>query len=124
MELFSENLYERFSDERIELSFWLYVDHRTDNMPTPELWQWDKDNNLIIKDKIESREVHNTDGMWVRISKELVPEPGINYQLTIRGKYITVDDLLVKATGSRIMIRNENGDHLLDNFRVPVGTDR
>ncbi len=124
MELFSEKLYERFSDSMLELSFWLYVDHRTDNMPTPELWQWDKDNKLINKEKINSREVHNVDGMWVRISKEFVPEPGIKYQLTIKGKYITVDDLLVKPKASRVMIRPENGDHLLDNFRIPVGTDR
>jgi hypothetical protein len=124
MELFSEKLYERFSDSVLELSFWLYVDHRTDNMPTPELWQWGDDNKLIHKEKINSREVHNVDGMWVRISKEIVPEPGIKYQLTIRGKYITVDDLLVKSKDSRVMIRPKNGDHLLDNFRLPVGTDR
>jgi len=123
MELFSEKLYERFSESVLELSFWLYVDHRTDNMPTPELWQWDSNNKLIHKEKINSHEVHNVDGMWVRISKEIVPEPGIKYQLTIRGKYITVDDLLVKPKDSRVMIRQKNGDHLLDNFRLPVGTD-
>ncbi len=124
VELFNEKLYERFSDSVLELSFWLYLDHRTDNMPTPELWQWDKDNKLIHKEKINSREIHNVDGMWVRISKEFAPEPGTTYQLTIRGKYITVDDLLVKSKDSRVMIRHKNGDHLLDNFRLPVGTDR
>ena len=123
MELFSENLHERFSDSVVELSFWLYVDHRTDNMPTPELWQWDSDNKLITKEKINSREVHNVDGMWVRINKEIIPQAETKYQLTIRGKYITVDDLLVKPKDSRVMIRPEQGDYLLDNFRVPVGTD-
>jgi hypothetical protein len=67
--------------------------------------------------------VHNVDGMWVRISKEFIPEPGTRYQLTIRGSFITVDDLLVKTKESRVMIRPKHGDHLLDNFRVPVGTD-
>ena len=124
MELFSENLYERCSGSEVELSFWLYVDHRTDNMPTPELWQWDNDNKLIHKEKLNSREVHNVDGMWVRISKQIVPEPGIRYQLTVRGKQITVDDLLLKPAGARVVIRPEKGDYLFDNFRVPVATDR
>ncbi|MCK4880073.1 MAG: hypothetical protein KAS82_05405 [Bacteroidales bacterium] len=124
MELFSDNLYERCSDSELELSFWLYVDHRTNNMPTPELWQWDENNKLIHKEKLNSREVHNVDGMWVRIGKNVNPEPGIRYQLTIRGKQITVDDLLLKPAGARVVVRHETGDLLLDNFRVPVATDR
>jgi hypothetical protein len=124
MELFSENLYKRFADTVVEISFWLYVDHRTDNMPSPELCQRNGDGKLILKEKINSREVHNVDGMWVRISKNVIPEPGIKYQLTIRGKYITVDDLLLKPKGARVMVRHPNGDQLFDNFRVIVVTDR
>ncbi len=73
MELCNEKLYERFSDQEVELSFWLYVDHRTDNMPTPELWQWDESGKQIQRERLNSREVHNVDGMWVRISKTLQP---------------------------------------------------
>ena len=124
IELFSENLYECCSGSEVALSFWLLVDSRIDNMPTPELWQWDKNNKLIHKEKLNSREVHNVDGMWVRIGKQIVPEPGIKYQLTVRGKQITVDDFLLKPAGARVVVRHANGDHLLDNFRVPVATDR
>jgi hypothetical protein len=108
----------------VELSFWLYVDHRKDNMPSPVLWQWDKNNKLIQKEKLNSREVHNVDGMWVRISKNLIPEPGIRYELIVSGKYITVDDLLLKSSSARIMVRHENGDQLFDNYRVPFVTER
>jgi len=124
IELFSEDLYKLCSGSEVELSFWLYVDHRTDNMPTPELWQLDQESKLVGMEKLNSREVHNVDGMWVRISKNLTPEPGMIYQLTIRGKYITVDDLLLKPAGTRVLVCHENGDQLLDNFRVPVATDR
>lgn len=124
MELFNERLYDRFSDSMVELSFWLYVDHRTDNMPRPELSQWDDKGTLIQKERLNSREVHDVDGLWVRIATELIPEPGISYQLTVKGKYISVDDLLVKPKGARVLVRQENQDLLLDNFRVPFVTER
>ena len=124
MELLNEKLYECCTDSEVELSFWLYVDHRKDNMPTPVLQQWDENNKLIHKEKLNSREVHNVDGMWVRISKNLIPDPGIRYELTVKGEYITIDDLLLKPVGARIMVRHENGDHLFDNYRVPVVTER
>jgi hypothetical protein len=79
---------------------------------------------LVHKEKLNSREVHNVDGMWVRISKNLNPEPGIRYQLTVSGKFITIDDLLLKPSGARTMVRHENGDYLFDNYRVPVVTKR
>ena len=122
--LFNQNLHECCSDAEVELSFWLYVDHRTDNMPGPVLWLWDENDKLVHKEKLNSREVHNVDGMWVRISKNLIPEPGVRYQLTVAGKYITVDDLLLKPAGARILVRHENGDYLFDNYRVPVVTER
>ncbi|MCK5692035.1 MAG: hypothetical protein KAI08_04275, partial [Bacteroidales bacterium] len=124
MELLNENLFERWSDTAMELSFWLYVDHRTDNMPSPVLQQWDADDKLIHREQLNSREVHNVDGMWVRISKNLMPEPGIRYELTLTGKYITVDDLLLKPSGTRVLVRQENGDQLFDNYRVPFVTER
>ena len=123
MELFNEKLEERFPEREVELSFWLYVDHRIDNMPTPELLQWNDSNELVSSEKLDSREVHNVDGMWVRIGKRLVPEPGIRYQLKVSGKYITVDDLLIKPAGTRVFVRHPNGERLLDNFRVPVAKD-
>lgn len=124
VELLNENLYERFSDSELELSFWLYVDHRIDNMPSPVLQQWDADDKLIQREQLNSREVHNVDGMWVRISKNLIPEPGIRYELTVSGKYITVDDLLIKPSASRFLVRQENGDQLFDNYRVTFVTER
>lgn len=124
MDLFNEELYERFAGEEVELSFWLYLDHRTDNMPVPELWFRDDNNMLVHKEKLNAREVHNVDGMWVRISKELIPEPGIRVELTVSGSYITVDDLLLRPVDARVVVRHNNGDLLLDNYRVPIATDR
>jgi len=124
MDLFSEELYERFAGEEVELSFWLYVDHRTDNMPVPVLWFRDENDRLVRREKLNSRKVHNVDGMWVRISKKLIPDPGIRVDLTVNGNYITIDDLMIKPVDVRVVVRHENGDLLLDNYRVPIVTDR
>jgi hypothetical protein len=123
MELFREELYKRFSNEELEISFWLYVDHRIDNMPRPELLHFDQDGNQVHRDRLNSREVHNVDGMWARIALKLVPEPGITYVLNVKGTYITVDDLCIKPAGSRVLVRHNNGDQLLDNIRVPVASE-
>jgi hypothetical protein len=123
MELFNEKLHDRFSDSLVELSFWLHVDHRTHGMPSPELLHLDENGTLMQRERIDSREVHNADGMWVRIAKTVVPQPGISYLLKVKGEYITVDDLLVKPKGARVMIRQENQDLLLDNFRVLFATE-
>ena len=123
VELFREELYNRFPDEELEVSFWLHVDHRIDNMPRPELLLRDADGNLVRREKLNSREVHNVDGMWARIAVQLVPEAGINYQLRVKGKYVTVDDLCVKPVGTRVLIQHNNGEQLLDNIRVPVASE-
>ena len=62
--------------------------------------------------------------MWARISRKLIPEPGIRIDLTISGKYITVDGLMIKPVDARVVVRHENGDLLFDNYHVPVVTDR
>jgi hypothetical protein len=124
IELFREELYKRFPDEELEISFWLYVDHRIDNMPRPELLHFDRDGKQVHRERLNARKVHNVDGMWARIAVKLVPEPGIIYGLNLKGKYITVDDLCIKPAGSRVLVRHNNGDQLLDNIRVPVASER
>ena len=124
LELFSEELYKRFPDEELEISFWLYVDHRIDNMPRPELLHFNEEGHQAHRERLNSREVHNVDGMWARIAIKLVPEAGIDYRLMVKGKYITVDDLCIKPAGSRVLVRHKNGEQLLDNIRVPVASER
>jgi hypothetical protein len=123
VELFREELYKRFPDTELEISFWLYVDHRIDNMPRCDLHHVDGEGNLLHRERLNSREVHNVDGMWARIAVKLVPEAGINYALSIKGKYITVDDLCIKPAESRVLVRHNSGDQLLDNIRVPVASE-
>ncbi|MCK5135170.1 MAG: hypothetical protein KAR19_05225 [Bacteroidales bacterium] len=123
IELINEVLYQKYSEERVEISFWLFVDTRIDNMPTAEIWRWDENNTLIDKEKLNTRAEHNVDSMWVRVDKTFKPEPGVRYQLTLRGKYITVDDLLLKPEGARVMVSQEEGPGLFDNFKVPVAPE-
>ncbi|MFZ5939322.1 MAG: hypothetical protein ACOYXB_02000 [Bacteroidota bacterium] len=118
VELLNEDLSPRFGTEPVEISFWLFLDHRTDNMPEAELIITDGDGRQVERRKIETRSVHDTDGLWVRISTELTPVAGQNCRLTLKGKYITVDDLLVKPVNSEVLIRKGTGSDLFNNFRV------
>ncbi len=102
----------------VELSFWLYTDHRTDNMPGLELLVIDKENKVIHKENIDTRSSHDVCGMWVRISKVFIPEADNTYQFRLSGKYITVDDLLVKPAANDVMILEENKPVLFNNFKI------
>jgi hypothetical protein len=100
----------------MEISFWLYVDHRTFSMPEAELHLWDNQGQHLERIKLETREVHDVYGKWVRIKHRLVPESGIRCQLLLRGKYMTVDDLLIRPVESNVMVRMERDFDLFNNY--------
>jgi len=103
-------------DEPVEISFWMYIDHRTYDMPKAVLKLRDSNNQQIESIKLETREVFNVYGKWARISTQIIPKPGITYQLTVRGEYITVDDVLVKPVHSHMFVKKTEGFSLFDNF--------
>jgi hypothetical protein len=100
---------------RSELSFWMYIDPRTDNMPEPVLYIRDENDQLLEKTKIENRKVHNVWNHWARISAEFEFEHGKKYQLVVKGKYITVDDLLIKSVHSNVLIKTADSE-LFNNY--------
>lgn len=120
MELLNESLFERYGKQELELSFWLFTDHRTHNMPTAEWWTRDSTGKLQPRTKLESRAVHDVDGLWVRISHRFRAEEGKSYQLTVRGKYVSVDNLLLRPSRAHVAIVEDGIPMTFDNFRLEV----
>jgi hypothetical protein len=116
VEIYNGELYDLQPGGPVELSFWLYVDHRTASMPEAELHLWDGQDRHLKRIKLETREVHNVYDHWVRINYLISPESGIRYQLLLKGKFITVDDLLLRPEGSNVLVRHEGDFDLFNNF--------
>ena len=100
---------------RSELSFWMFIDTRTDNMPEPVLYIWDEEGRLQVKTKLESREVHDVTRQWARISADFDFVNSMRYQLVVKGKFITIDDLLIRPVGSNVLVKSGNSE-LFNNY--------
>jgi predicted outer membrane repeat protein len=116
LEIYNGELFALQPEGSVELSFWLYVDHRTASMPDAELHLWDKQDSHVERIKLETREVHNVYDKWVRISYPLTPKPGIRYQVLLKGKFITIDDLLIRPGDSNVLVHREGNFDLYNNF--------
>lgn len=99
-----------------EISFWLFVDTRTDNMPEAIFYKLNKEGGQVERTKWNNREEHNIYGNWVRIDAEVSLTDEFNYRLEVTGKYISVDELLVQPKASNVFVENKDGISLFNNF--------
>jgi hypothetical protein len=118
--VFDQIFQESITNQVLELSFWMFIDHRTDNMPEVILTLWDSGNKQLERTKIENRAIYNVYEKWARISTVLTPQPGIRYQLTLKGKFISADDFLIKPAKSHVLVKKTEGFSLFDNFPLKV----
>jgi hypothetical protein len=116
LEIYNGELFALQPADSVEISFWLYVDHRTFSMPEAELHLWDNKDMHVERIKIETREVHNVYGKWIRVHHHISPKPGIRYQLLLKGKFISVDDLLLRPVDSNVLVRRQGNFDLFNNF--------
>ncbi|MBN1596927.1 MAG: hypothetical protein JW894_01425 [Bacteroidales bacterium] len=100
---------------KTEISYWLYVDTRTHNMPGARLYLKDEKGNIIEERRIDTREVNDVYNQWVRISLLIDAKPEILYQLVASGKFIAVDDMLIKPAASDVLV-NTSTQALFNNF--------
>ena len=102
-----------------ELSFWLFVDTRTHNMPEVIFYKQDKDGNQLERKKWNNREEHNIYGNWVRIDEIVSLSKEFDYKLEVKGIYISIDELLVRPLESNVYIEGSGEIPLFNNF--PIG---
>jgi hypothetical protein len=116
VELFYEDFPSKGMTGNYDLSFWLYFDARTSGMPQAVVNEIDKYNTAINSIKLENQTEHNVYKNWVRVGQKITIKQGMKYQLVITGKFITVDDLLLKPAGSNVYIKTTDGKEMMNNF--------
>ncbi len=105
----------KFQKGDYELSFWLYVDSRIYDMPKATVKIFNNDGAQTFYKQMNSRQTHDVYNGWVRISEKIHLEPHQTLQLLVKGKYVSVDNLLVKPTQANVLIEQPNMQ-LFDNF--------
>ncbi len=118
MELFNKVLFAPGQPDDLEISFWLYFDERIFSMPEAFLNMYDNNQKFMERIKIDTRGIHDVFENWVRISYQLKPRSGIHYQLLLKGKYVTVDDLLIRPEYANTRIITRSKFDLFNNFPV------
>jgi hypothetical protein len=115
IEVFSENFSEKGMDGSYELSFWMYFDTRMYDMPQPKLhlYQNGKYQKTI---RLNNRHIHNIYDRWVRVEQLFDIQSGFTYQLEVEGKYIALDELLLKPVSCNVLIETQDGRKLFNNF--------
>lgn len=114
-ELLNQTLDNSFTSGKYELSFWLYVDARHYDMPQAFVTITNADNNSKTT-KLNTREVHDVYGKWIRVSSDFDLKPGERIQLKVKGDYISVDDLFVKPVDATVVIQKSDDFELYNNF--------
>jgi hypothetical protein len=116
IELFNEDFPAKGMTGDYELSFWLFFDKRTNEMPKAILNEIDRYNFPINPIKLNTSEVYNICHNWVRINQEVSLKPDMKYQLVIEGNYITIDNLLLKPVKSNVYMKFSPDKEMMNNF--------
>ncbi len=99
-----------------EVSFWLYIEHRSDINPEIIFYQFNKKSGKQLKrEKWNYRTKHDTYGKWVRVSEYITLSSDHNYRLDIKGELTSVDNLLVKPVGSSVYV-DFDGEGFYNNY--------
>lgn len=115
-ELINTQLHKEGFSGKTEISFWMYVDHRKSGMPHGRLSITDNEGKQLQYIRMNTREIHNVYDHWVRVSEIVDVKPGLNYQLKVKGDYISIDDMMIKPVDKDIFVKREDGFSLFNNF--------
>jgi hypothetical protein len=99
-----------------ELSFWVYFDERQYSMPEPIWYEWNKEGRRLQRTKVNYRAEHNVFNSWVRFDHKMTINPEHNYLLEIKGRLVTIDELIVKPTGVTNYIKTDRFYDLYNNY--------
>ncbi|HPR32695.1 MAG TPA: hypothetical protein PLK12_11385 [Prolixibacteraceae bacterium] len=117
IDVFSENFAKKGMTGNYELSFWMYFDTRKYNMPEAFVEEIDKYGLVVETIILNTRQEHNVYERWVRIDQKLELKEGMRYRLWLKGKYITIDDLLLKPSGeSDVWVAYPDGREMFNNY--------
>jgi hypothetical protein len=116
IEIFRRELYSIGKGKPLKLSFWLYFDERMWGMPEADIYMLDEQGRRVQRTKIMTRETHNVFRDWVRVSIPFEPEPGAEYQFILKGRLMTMDDLLICPYDATVFVKAEADFDLFNNY--------
>ena len=99
-----------------ELSLWIYFDERTYGMPEMWLERYGPDGKMKGRDKLNTHDLYDVYHRWMRVRYLFPSEEGVRYRLVVKGRYVTVDDLLVRPAHMPVLIRTEDDFDLFNNY--------
>jgi hypothetical protein len=103
-------------DKMMELSLWLYFDERTYGMPEVWLERYNPDGKMKGRDKLNTHDLYDVFHRWMRVRYLFPPEEKTRYRLVVKGRYVTVDNLLVRPAYMPVLIRTEDDFDLFNNY--------
>jgi len=118
MQVFDENFAEKGLTGDYRLSFWMFFDNRIYDMPRPFINIANNNGNVEETIWLNNRAIHNVYNHWVLIEQDINLQPGKRYQLEIKGRYITIDKLLLQPKGSNVWEKTAEGKKWLNNFAI------
>jgi hypothetical protein len=114
--LMSESLPQNREPGIYELSFWIFVDTRHYDMPQATVKISNTEGKTVEEKRLNTREVHNIYNHWIRVDETFELEPGYQFQLKVKGDYVSVDDILLKPAGANVFITTPGDFDLFNNF--------
>lgn len=118
-ELIGTGEFKQLPDGHYDISLWIFVDPRTDNMPEVLFYTWDANGKFTERQKWNNRAEHNVWNNWVRVDNRVLLNRDQSYKLEIKGKYVSADELLLQPAGSNVYVRGEMG--MVNNFPFEAG---
>ena len=116
LEILNEQIKGNQTSGKYELSFWLYVDSRKFDMPKATVKITDGNGKKNFEKRLNTREVHNVYTNWIRVSQVVDLKTGDTIQLSIKGDYMSVDNLLLKPVDSNTLIKVSEEMEMFNNF--------
>lgn len=98
-----------------EASFWVFIDPSYSGMPAYEYLVGADARQLISTGRIETRDIPEVYGLWVRVN--ILLQKGDHHRIVIHGRKATVDNLMIKSPGQGIFIR-DNHQILFNNYHL------
>lgn len=123
IELFNRTFSPNSFGHKAEVSFWVYVDDRIDNMPEAHLFiHHTNSDEKPTKVRLNHRQTHNIYKKWARYELTFPIESNKRYELQLQGKLTTVDELLVRPHQTMVLIKKDMNTLLINNF--PFKTEK
>ena len=103
------------ADIQLEVSFWVRIDRETNYLPALDIIQIDATGKQH-KSRFPMQDNHDIYEGWVRVRAEFVPiSHAFKLVLQIKGKPLTLDNLMIRPVDKNIFSRSADGQILMYN---------